>query len=218
MAGEMCADSRKGASRSRGPRPRLGLTLLELVVVLAILAAVAGILVPMVANIVSGPSIKLSPGGEGKSAQQVVTEATLGRIREAIMGSGGDPGYYGDLGALPWPPDGSRQDYPQMRYLFVNPRTEDATNDFDPDTCRGWRGPYLLGSTGCFQVDLTRGFGQAYGETGDPALIDAWGLPIVIALRNEDGRTNAYLVSAGKDAILGTADDVELALCEDLNL
>ncbi len=56
------------------------------------------------------------------------------------------------------------------------------------------------------------------GETGDPALIDAWGLPIVIALRNEDGRTNAYLVSAGKDAILGTADDVELALCEDLNL
>jgi prepilin-type N-terminal cleavage/methylation domain-containing protein len=193
---------------------RRGLTLLELLAVLTILAVVAGIVVPMVANITSGESFH-TPGGP-KSAQRVATEATMTRVRDAIMGSGENPGYYGDLGTLPWPQDGSRQDHPQLRYLFVNPATEDDTRDFDPNTRRGWRGPYVLGSTGHYTVDVPRGLLDLYGENGDPALIDAWGSPIVIALRSQSGRMNGYLVSAGKDAVLGTPDDLELLLREDL--
>jgi len=193
---------------------RRGLTLLELLVVLTILAVAAGIVVPMVANITSGESFH-TPGGP-KSAQRIATEATMTRVHDAIMGSGENPGYFGDLGELPWPQDGSRQDHPQLRYLFVNPATEDNTGDFDPNTRRGWRGPYVLGSTGRYAVEGPRGFHDLYGENGDPALIDAWGSPIVIMLRSESGRTNAYLVSAGKDAALGTADDLELILREDL--
>jgi len=221
VTGTFCAKHPEGRSGKRclSPFPmrstrRRGLTLLEIVVVLTILVVVAGVVVPMVANITSGGSFN-TPGGP-KSAQRIVTEATMMRIRDAIMGSGVRPGYFGDLGALPWPHPGSREDHPQLRYLFVNPATEDKTRDFDPNTRRGWRGPYVVNPTGRYLVDGPRGFLDLYGENGDPALIDAWGSPIVVVLRSESGRTNAYLVSAGEDAALDTGDDLESMLREDL--
>jgi len=159
---------------------RSGLTLVELLVVLGVLVAVAGIVVPMVSHIISGPSFKTASGE--KSAQQIATEATLTRTKEAIMGAGSCPGYYGDLGEVP----------SSIGDLFVKPS---GTVNFDPSIRRGWRGPYIVTSTGKSAIDDL------------PTLIDAWGREILIQFPTEagfDSEEYARLISAGPDGVVQT--------------
>ena len=61
--------------RARGNRPRRGLTLLELVVVLTILVALAGILVPMVSNLL--PFTSSSAGATNATEVEKVVQLCL---------------------------------------------------------------------------------------------------------------------------------------------
>jgi hypothetical protein len=100
---------------------------------------------------------------------------------------------------------------PQVRYLFVNPATENATITFDPVYKLGWRGPYVVERSGAlYTVNPASGFAEQYGETGDPTVLDGWGQPIVIQNPGllPDGRQDVRLVSAGPDGVLDTPPNV----------
>ena len=173
---------------------RTALTLLELLITLVVLAALAGIVVPLLS-------------GTTDMAQTRVTNANLVMVRDAILNR-----YRPDmLGRLPRPGqpglDAGRPDRPQMRYLFVNPATEEATETYDPLARKGWNGPYLARNFGTYTADPTN-FTTDYGQTGDPCVTDGWGRPIVI----REETPNVVLRSAGPDGMLGTDDDLTLVL------
>jgi prepilin-type N-terminal cleavage/methylation domain-containing protein len=165
-------------------RHRDGLTLIELLIVLLILVALAGMVVPMVAEVSS-------------NTQKQTTDTNLVQLRDTIMNS-----YRPDMNKQLPRPDTAfappRQAKPQLRYLFVNPKTETLLRQHDPVYRLGWRGPYLLQSTGQYSVNLAAGFTLDYGENGDPTVIDGWGRPIVIY----EAAGQAWLISAGPDGFL----------------
>jgi prepilin-type N-terminal cleavage/methylation domain-containing protein len=183
---------------SQNPR---GLTLLELVVVLVILVALAAIVVPLAGNLVG-------------DSREDVTRQSLKEIRNVIANM-----YWDDMyESLPWPDQavidaGQRANHPQLCFLLVNPETyqdenagtADDQQTFDPNYRRGWRGPYLTprqGST--YGIDASRGFSNYYGENGDPGIFDAWGNPIVIQNPglSPNGNEDVRIVSAGPDGEL----------------
>lgn len=160
-----------------------GFSLIEMVLVVAILVILAGLVLPML-------------WGVQDNSASVATTAGLQAIRTAIVGSGpGQPGYLSDMGKLPV----------TMRDLFIMPT---SATPFDPLTSRGWRGPYLLDATGTYQVNAN-GFSVAYGANGDPAVLDSWGHPIIIQAAptaSDSNPPNIRLVSAGQDGIVQTPD------------
>ena len=162
---------------------RSALTLMELLVVLAILAALAAILVPLLS---SSMQITVSKDASGnsitKSPQQIATEATMKQLRDTIAGTPDRPGYWNDVLAYSGDPN---QLHITIGDLFNNNRLPSSLQQFNPNTRRGWRGPYLLNETGTYpdptlQANIVRGFTSDYGAKGDSAMIDAWGNPIVI--------------------------------------
>jgi len=184
---------------------RRGLTLAELLIVLAILAVVAGLVLPAVGRYV------------GQSRDDVTRQSLL-RLRDVIAQT-----YWEDSGrALPRPADlvgpPPRENHPQLRYLFINPATEDAQVTYDPAYRRGWRGPYVVELPGAqYTVDAAAGFSRPYGETGDPAVPDGWGRPVVLQRPGVllDGRQDVRLVSAGPDGILTIPPSKATALLSD---
>lgn len=183
---------------------RLGLSLLELVLVLFVLVILAAMVVPMV-------------GKNMEDAQLQTTMTNLVQLRNVILNV-----YRADMNKeLPRP--GSmglgvgQVNHPQLRYLFVNPKTETATVDYDPVYRLGWRGPYLLQTSGQYRLDVAQGFTTTYGEVDlskygpDPTILDGWQRPIVIVPDPTPGKS-WQLASAGQDGTLGTGDDVYLSL------
>lgn len=168
---------------------RCGLTLLELLVVLVVLAALAGILLSRLSG-----DLRLNAGGREWTAQETATQTTLNVVRDAILGGNTEtPGYREDVGTMP----GILAD------LFRQPV---GVPDFDPAYRRGWRGPYLQHQGARYSVDPTRNFTADYGANGDPAVLDAWGNPVVI---QQAGTPNIRLVSAGSDGVLHTLNDTD---------
>lgn len=196
---------------------RRGLTLLELLVVLTILISLSTIIVPMI-------------GSFGRKSQVVATRENLFRLQELICNR-----YLADMGELPRPKlDGSGKDplgvsrvnHPQLRYLFVNPDTEDITTIQESNRLmsqRRWQGPYVRHGGARYQQVDAKGFLANYGigdvfegdppqitTRGDPAILDAWGRPIVLQEPDDGaaGTTNdkkyARLVSAGPNGIIDT--------------
>jgi prepilin-type N-terminal cleavage/methylation domain-containing protein len=178
-------------------RPRLhlrrGLTLVELVFVVAILAILAAAVIPAASSFINN----------GKSA---AAQATLLRVREAIVGgaTGSDGGgYRADTGGkLP----------NKVADLLTNPFPgTDPLSVFDRDTGLGWRGPYITSGTGTYVLNPARGFTAAYGNAGDLTVLDPWGNPVVLqyptAGAASDREPYARLVSAGPDGILQTPPD-----------
>jgi prepilin-type N-terminal cleavage/methylation domain-containing protein len=167
-------------------RLRQGFTLAEMLIVLAILATVAALVVPAV-------------GRFAADSRDAVTRQSLTRVRDAIAQA-----YWQDS-AYQLPNSPLRANRPQLRYLFLNPATEDTTVTFDPAYRRGWRGPYLVNQPGpVYAIDNTAGFTNQYGENGDPVVMDGWGRPIVIQCPGllPDGGLDVRLVSAGPDGVL----------------
>ncbi|MGA2500861.1 MAG: prepilin-type N-terminal cleavage/methylation domain-containing protein [Tepidisphaeraceae bacterium] len=174
-------------------KSRRGLTLLELVVVVAVMAIIAGAMVPNVAHYLA-------------SSKVTAANASLAHIRDAIVGTPEIPGYLADTGQ--WPTtlaDLVRNPFPPGNPLAT----------FNRDSRRGWRGPYLLNANGSYTVDNTRNFTSAYGIGGDSALLDPWGNPIILqrsTIGVPDGTPDANncfirLVSAGPNGILDTPRD-----------
>lgn len=159
---------------------RRSFTLVELLVVLLILAAVAGITVTMT-------------GGQGQGAARQTTDVSLVRIREAILGGAEGPGYATDR------PDGRLP--ATIADLLRMPAMDEA---FDPVAKVGWNGPYLRQQGVAYTVDVSKGFTVAYGAAGDPAILDGWGNPIVLQIPTSgataaENELNARLLSAGPD-------------------
>ena len=179
-------------SAFRPALPRRAMTLAELVAVLAILAIVSGLVIPAVGHYM------------GDDVRDSVTRQSLVRLRDVAA----DIYWHDSCGCLPRPNlavSPSRQDAPQLRYLFVNPDTETAAFCFDPEYRRGWRGPYLVErSDAPYRINTPANFTNRYGENGDPAVCDAWGRPIVVQCPGllSDGRWDVRLMSAGPNGVL----------------
>ena len=131
-------------------RLRNALTLVELVVVLMVLAALAGLMMPLFAGTI-------------QNANEVTTRQTLVEIRDAIAEYWQDTKYITLDGVTSVATEADRF---SIDWLFANPVTGDSTFTFSANTCVGWRGPYLLGTTG----DIV--------ALGSPQLIDAWNNPV----------------------------------------
>jgi len=171
----------------RSLHPTRGLTLVELLVVLTILAAIAGILTATF----SGSIAIRTAGGESLEDDTIVTNASMLEIRDVLIGRDLDEtGYLQHLNQLP----------ERIGFLAQKPA---ALDDFDPVRKRGWRGPYIQ-DLGTRYGDFTEpgdGFTATYGLPDDPAFLDAWRKPIIL---QEPLTDNARLVSAGPNRILET--------------
>jgi len=185
-----------------GGKTNGGFTLLEIVVVLAILVVLAGVVIPNVVNLKFGGSV-----GD-RTAEQIATFATLSVVRDAILGTSGQAGLWQDLG--------QRTDrFPLSIADLFRPATNLplALRTFDPVTRLGWRGDYLLPGKTVYAVNLAAGFTGDYGVDGDPSVSDAWGRPIVLQVPRivgvgfEEELLNVRLISAGPDGVINTPID-----------
>lgn len=183
-----------------------------MVVVLAILIALGGLL----ASLVSSSST---------TAQDAATRASMTALRNAVLA------YYQDMKGIQV---GPLNTYPgttgipsTLKDLQIQPvdNNGNLVPGFDPYTQKGWRGPYVLQSTGTFlpasstpipgkTLDSsfypTSPVANAYGSPGDLAFLDGWGNPIVLQWpQTGDPVTTraqyARLVSAGAPSRLVTA-------------
>jgi prepilin-type N-terminal cleavage/methylation domain-containing protein len=206
-----------------------GLTLMELVVVVAILAFLAG----MVSFNLAPNQLTFGGAGGNKTAGRIATEATMLEVRDAILGRGSNAGYWQDMNRDVW-------FWPMKLEWLARPPVDAFLLPFDADyattayyngmmsynttTRVGWRGPYLRFTGVVVPLDPVRGFTSAYGGNGalrGPS--DAWGNPVVMQIpvnlddtpmQVDDARTdsilaqflvsNSRLVSAGPDGILTT--------------
>ena len=193
---------------------RRGLTLIELIVVLSVLVALGGLLVPVFSSV-------------GADAREQATQSTMSRVAAAIVGPEGyaqrmryardiSDNAVGHASGLPWPSPsevvGGRADHPQLHYLFVEPA---GLPEYDATSRIGWRGPWLdVTGTVPYAVFPPNGFTDAYGEDDDRTPIDGWGIPIVIQLPavaagvTDIEVEHVRLVSAGPDGVLDTPANV----------
>lgn len=176
-------------SRTLQKRDLAGFTLLEVIIVVAILLIVAGIAVFRGAATV-------------ESAYQTVTATNLREIQNAILGKLGAPGFRDDVGEIP----GMIEDLltiPQFTMTGV------AVAPFDPSTGRGWNGPYISNSTGIYNMNGA-GFTSDYGRNGGRAILDPWRRPIILQIPTTPGLAHhdriqySRLVSAGPNGIIDT--------------
>jgi type II secretory pathway pseudopilin PulG len=193
-----------------------GMTLLEISVVLLVLIALAGLVVPYI-GVTSG------------MAACQATDATLQAVKQAIMGGAAGPGYYADTLGI-YPADRGDIDY-NLKYLFIagDKDEDDSIPDwpaYNPNTRTGWRGPYLS-TGGLVSGTLLHGsFGTVFDSSSPEAtaipahvhvnittdtgsqVFDAWHRPIVLQIPyyddDDEGPNtadyhpeNARLVSAG---------------------
>ena len=162
---------------------RCGFSMAEMVLVLIVLVGLAAMVVPLLDEIQI-----TTPAGEEKTEKQVVTEAAMRTIRDAIMGTPTKPGAWPDLVQRPdkfvLDPNLLLADLSVVRSI------DPSINAYDPVTKLGWRGPYL---------------------TGTRELTDAWGNSFVIQIDFDGNHVvdpyeakYARLVSSGQDGVLDT--------------
>lgn len=212
-------------SASTGHRRSCGFTLMELLVVIVIIAALAAMVVSQVDS-------------TRDQAELTVARADLQAVSEAIFGSAVGKGYLRDMKYVP----GFRSVNLRPHDLF-SPSSYPAQPSYDAVANRGWRGPYLRKSSGVANTHLSlkglfpassdrrftgdptfleRGFyanaaSSNYGFAGDFPVADPWGNPIVIQVpplmafsgAADDAKRFLYvrLVSAGPDGALTTPPD-----------
>lgn len=197
-------------------------TILEILIVVVIIGALAALVIPQVDR-----------GRE--NAEQVTADASLAAVEEAFAGGLAGPGYLADMKFVP----GFRAVNVRMHDL-LSPSSWPSAAVYDPVSARGWRGPYLRNAGAVQNTESTRrglfpaaadvrfagdvsfqargffdsGGVSAYGSTGDLAVADAWGNPVVLQVPPVAAFSNssadekrfryARIVSAGPDGILST--------------
>lgn len=177
-------------------RTRRAFSLVELLAVLVILVAVAGVVLPTFGNAVS-------------DAKRISTQESLQRVRQVIVGSPEAPGYFTHA-----------RDYPaRMAYLF----SDIDFAGYDPVTKTGWNGPYLLNPVvvvekyttipsdqpQCFLViageestkPLDVSF-NAYLQDDEVVLLDAYGNPILVQNHTVGLNRRVRLLSAGSNGVI----------------
>jgi prepilin-type N-terminal cleavage/methylation domain-containing protein len=190
---------------------RQGLTLLELIVVLVILVALAGLVVPQLTGTNKQAAITAT-NQSMKQLQTVITNRYFVDMQSTSTIAAGVVALGPSILGLPSPnvadgtgrvvinTIGTATNYPQMHFLFVNPLSFSgsqyyANPTYIATTGIGWNGPYLMSSGGVYpdpsavrpgdaqnQTWSHYGFTSSYGSIGDSAVFDAWGSPIVMQL------------------------------------
>ena len=130
-------------------RPRkqdAGLTLVELVVVLAILVALAGFVTPRLMS-------------TANTARETATQASAIEIRNATMQ------YWSDC------KHNIVDQRIQVAHLLNQPS---FLLRFDPNVRLGWNGPYLQSDGRTYTVDTTSGFDTSYGDASQLSIRDAF--------------------------------------------
>lgn len=153
---------------------RQALTLAELVVVLFILVALAGVAAPLCS-------------GQMSTAAQSTTQATLAQARDAV------DQYWRDTKFLTLDGVGSvatEANRFNLQWLFADPVTGVASNNFDRNTQSGWNGPYLLAATTSPDAVID-------------GLVDAWNRSLVVQYVNPGSDLrDVRIVSAGADGVV----------------
>ncbi len=102
--------------------------------------------------------------------------------------------FYNDTGLFP----------ATIKDLFINPfPSSNPLSEFNRDTNLGWRGPYIISQGGTYPRT------DSYGTVGDPAILDAWGNPIVLQIPTSGATPAANLqfmrlISAGPNKTIDT--------------
>lgn len=176
------------SKRNEHRSARRGLTLTELVIVLFILAAIAGITLGSMSTI-------------RDDSDRITTEASLIAVRDALIQQHLDTKYIALTGSPNTVAVESNRFH--LRWLFFNPVTDDRSIDFDPDSKLGWNGPYLDSDTGKYEIDATKNLTSSYGNDNDPAILDSYTrTPIVCQVVGTASPFDVRIVSAGPDGIL----------------
>ena len=153
-------------------RTRLALTLVELITVLFILAALAGVVIPLCSEQVA-------------QASQTATRATLVEVQQAVLRYWHDTKYVPLDGVNTVATEAQRFD---LVWLFKNPVTDDTAVQYDPNTRRGWNGPYLLSPT---------------AADGQRDLVDAWNNSLQVQYVNPaEDLKDVRIVSAGANGVV----------------
>lgn len=189
-----------GARLRTGLARANGFTLVEVVMVVAILVVLAAVLLPRLDDVLDGTDTQ--PGARHK-----ITRLSLHELRAAIKGTPSHPGFEMDLGEIP----------ALIQDLLVMPMVPlpsgKPVNPYSALSQMGWNGPYLQQATGKYIVDDTiggSGFTSAYGTSNAPALLDAWGHTLILqwpttaGLSLADRQRFTRLVSAGPDGKVNT--------------
>ena len=201
---KLVLDMRTSECQRRLRNQDAGLTLIELVVVLAILVALGGLVVPRLISTTN-------------RAQESVNRTSAVEIRDAAMRFWSDCKYA-------YPTTNTQDQRIQLGHLLQQPSFISA---FDPNVGLGWNGPYLQSDGRGYTIDLASGFNASYGDTSQAAIRDTFtsqdfdgdgnidsGLPFVLqepTLRDLESASQTYsigqpreirVVSAGPNGVL----------------
>lgn len=205
------------ASRRSGSQRRSALTLLELVVVMVVLVALAGMVVPMFDS-VNTQTQSATTLASLRQLQTLILNTYVPNMKGADISNGGWSSY--GLSAVPINFDGLPRglttsgilNQPSLVWLFQNPAcvcgagTAASAPSFSYTTNLGWNGPYLTAGISVYPGlnanAASNGFTSTYGSAGDPTVLDGWGNPIVIAYVYDPSQQSPYqyyfvLLSAG---------------------
>jgi prepilin-type N-terminal cleavage/methylation domain-containing protein len=142
-------------------RKRAGFSLIELVIVLAIVAIAAGLLVRRISSIDEDAKLK-------------VANTTLAALRVAYCGDGDTPGLIDDLKLDP------NFSYASLRmHHLLAPKLsmiEEGYAAYDPLIGSGWRGPYARASDAIDNISIPPG-GRPLPGTGEIQLANSFPAP-----------------------------------------
>lgn len=125
---------------------RSALTLLELIAVVCILAALGGLVIPLCSQQLA-------------QASETATQASLVEVQQAIQQYWHDTKFIAMDGVNTFASESQRF---EIDWLFVNPVTNDQTLQFDPNAGQGWNGPYVFSATAqTSSPDLIDGWNRA---------------------------------------------------------
>lgn len=110
----------------------MGFTLIEVVIVILLMGIISVIAIPNFVDFSASARDAVT-----RDEMQAIKRAIVGDSRATAKGSYIFPGYQADMGKLP----------SKLEELVKNPATGDKTQDYNPLTRSGWRGPYVDDAT-----------------------------------------------------------------------
>lgn len=153
---------------------RNAFTLIELIVVLTILVALSGIVLPICSENLS-------------TANATATRSTLAEARNAMLQYWHDSKFVALDGVTTFATESQRF---EISWLFASPVTNTTSVQFDPNLRTGWNGPYIASST-------------TDADIAGPGLVDAWNQTLSVQYVNPGGSLkDVRIVSSGGNGVV----------------